>query len=76
MLGGDHGHQEAERDRQLVLEATRDQAQAEPKLAEVAAIPPMQPLQPVVAQGTDPQIDDPEIGDVGFGSALAPGWRV
>ena len=59
---GDRGHQEAERDRQFVLEATREQAQAEPKQAEVSAIPAMEPLEPGIAQGTDPKVHDPEIG--------------
>src|SRR3712207_2840406 len=57
----DRGHEEAWRDRDGVLEAACEQTQAQPKEAEVTAIPPMQPLQPVVAQRTDAEVDQPQI---------------
>ncbi len=58
----DRGHQETSWDRQVVLEAAREQPQAEPEQAQVAPVAPMQALQPAITQDTDSQIDQPQLG--------------
>ncbi len=55
-------HEEAWWDLDGVLEAAREQAQTQPKQAQVAPILPMQPFQPAVAHGTHAEIHQPQIG--------------
>lgn len=62
-LIGEHGrHQQAIWNRDLVLEAAREEPQAQPKEAQVAAILAMEVLHPAIAYSADAEIHDPEIG--------------
>ncbi len=62
-LTWEHGwHKQTFWDRDSLLEAAREESQSEPKQAQVTAILPVQSFQPTIAYGTDPKIDDPEIG--------------
>ncbi len=59
------GHEQAFWDRERLLETAREEPQAEPKEAEIAPILAMEPFQPTVADGADPEIADPKIGQAG-----------
>ena len=46
----------------MILEASGQQPQSEAKETQIAAILPMPLAHPIIARGTDAEIDDPELG--------------
>src|SRR5437762_720479 len=60
----------------MILEAPRQQPQSEAKEAQIAAILPMQLAHPIIACGTDAEIDDPEIGQTRRDQQAAQALRV
>ncbi len=72
----DRGDQQALRDGDIRLQAAGEQAQAQPKEAQVAAIWPMQPLEPAIAQRTNPEVHNPQIGQAGNDQQAGESLRV